>query len=229
MAGPCAVESKEQMDACAEFLSKLGVKILRGGAFKPRTNPDSFQGLQEEGLKLLRSAADASGMQVITEVMDPRDIELVSHYADILQIGSRNMHNGPFLTELGKQKKPLLLKRGMSATLDEFLQAARYIEKGGNKNIYLCERGTRTFMDETRFTLNLGSIAVLKEKSPYPLIVDPSHAAGQAKLVKPMALGALAAGADGLIIEVHPKPKEALSDKDQALNFDQFNDLFLAL
>lgn len=229
MAGPCAVESREQIRACAEFLSGLGIKILRGGAFKPRTNPDDFQGLGEEGLKLLRAAADEFGMQVVTEVMDPREIELVSRYADILQVGSRNMHNGPFLKELGRQNKPILLKRGMSATIHEFLQAARYIEKEGNKKIWLCERGVRTFMDETRFTLNLGSIAALKAESPYPLIVDPSHAAGKSTYVPSMAKGALAAGADGLLIEVHPNPSEALCDKEQALNFDQFSTLFKSL
>ena len=229
MAGPCAVENREQIRSTAEFLSGLGVKILRGGAFKPRTNPDDFQGLGEEGLKLLRAAADEFGMQVVTEVMDPREIELVSQYADILQVGSRNMHNGPFLKELCRQSKPILLKRGMSATIYEFLQAARYIEKEGNKNIWLCERGVRTFMDETRFTLNLGSIAVLKADSPYPLIVDPSHAAGKSAYVPAMAKGALAAGADGLLIEVHPKPTEALCDKEQALSFEEFSTLMKSL
>ncbi len=225
IAGPCAVESKDQIEKTAEFLAKLGVKILRGGAFKPRTNPDDFQGLGEEGLKLLRAAADKFGMQVITEVMDPRDIEMVSKYADILQIGSRNMHNSPFLAELGKQKKPLLLKRGMSATLNEFLQAVRYIEKAGNKNILLCERGERTFHDETRFTLNLGSIPAIKSKSNYPLIVDPSHAAGNRDYVIAMAKGAIAAGADGLMIEVHPDPEKALCDGPQALTFTMFEQL----
>lgn len=225
IAGPCAVESKEQIEKTAEFLAGLGVKILRGGAFKPRTNPDDFQGLGEEGLKLLRGAADKNGMQVISEVMDPRDIELLAKYADILQIGSRNMHNGPFLTELGKQSKPLLLKRGMSATLNEFLQAVRYIEKGGNNKILLCERGERTFLDETRFTLNLGSIPAIKSKSNYPLIVDPSHAAGNRDYVIAMAKGAVAAGADGLMIEVHPEPEKALSDSAQALSFKMFEQL----
>ncbi len=225
IAGPCAVENKEQIERTAEFLSKLGVKILRGGAFKPRTNPDDFQGLGEEGLKLLRSAADKFNMKVITEVMDPRDIELVSQYADILQIGSRNMHNSTFLTELGKQKKPLLLKRGMSATLNEFLHAIRYIEKAGNTNILLCERGERTFLDETRFTLNLGSIPAIKSKSKYLLIVDPSHAAGNRDYVIPMAKGAIAAGADGLMIEVHPDPEKALCDGPQALTFKMFQQL----
>lgn len=222
MAGPCAVESREQMDETASFLSGLGVKILRGGAFKPRTNPDDFQGLGEEGLKFIREAADKYGMKVITEVLDVRDIDLVSEYADILQIGSRNMHNSSLLKELAKQKKPMLLKRGMSATMDEFLQAVRYLENQGNTKIYLCERGARTFMDETRFTLNLGSIPAIKAHSNYPLIVDPSHAAGNREYVIPMAKGSLAAGANGLLIEVHPNPVKALCDAPQALSFAQF-------
>lgn len=222
MAGPCAIESGQQIMDCAKFLSGIGVKILRGGAFKPRTNPDDFQGLGEKGLKLLKKAADKFGMQVITEVMDPREIEMVSRYADILQIGSRNMHNTPFLKELGRQSKSLLLKRGMSATLREFLHAVRYIEKEGNKNIFLCERGERTFQDETRFSLNIGSIPAIKSQSKYPLIVDPSHAAGNRDYVIPMAKGAVAAGADGLLIEVHPNPKKALCDSAQALTFEMF-------
>jgi len=225
MAGPCAVENREQIEKSAEFMAKMGVKILRGGAFKPRTNPDDFQGLGEEGLILLRATADRHNLQVITEVMDVRDIELVSRYADILQVGSRNMHSSSFLKELGRQQKPVLLKRGMSATLDEFLQAARYIENEGNKNIFLCERGARTFQDDTRFSLNIGSIPAIKSKSDYPLIVDPSHAAGNRDYVIPMALGALAAGADGLLIEVHPDPEKALCDSAQALSFDMFETL----
>lgn len=225
MAGPCAVESYEQIEKTAKFLSSLGIKILRGGAFKPRTNPDDFQGLGEKGLKFLKKAADKYKMRVITEVMDPRDMNLVSKYANILQIGSRNMHNGPFLKELGKQKKPVLLKRGMSATLNELLQAVRYIENEGNKNIYLCERGERTFHDETRFTINIGSIPAIKEKTKYPLIVDPSHAAGKKEYVSAIAKGAIAAGADGLLIEVHPDPTKALCDSMQALTFEMFEKL----
>lgn len=225
MAGPCAVESKQQIEKSAQFLASLGIKILRGGAFKPRTNPDDFQGLGEKGLKLLREAADKHKMKVITEVMDPREIELVSRYADILQIGSRNMHNGPFLTELGRQNKAILIKRGMCATLNEFLQALRYLEKGGNKKIFLCERGERTFQNETRFSLNLGSIPAIKEASKYPLIVDPSHAAGNRNYVPAIAKGAVAAGANGLLIEVHPKPAVALCDGAQALTFEMFEQL----
>lgn len=225
MAGPCAVESEEQIMGIAEFLSGLGVKILRGGAFKPRTNPDDFQGLKGKGLKYLKKAGEQFGMQIITEILDVRDLEMISNYADILQVGSRNMYNYPLLTELGKQNKPVLIKRGHSATLKEFLQAVRYIEKGGNKNIYLCERGVRTFMDETRFTLNLGSIPAIKEQSPYPLIVDPSHAAGRSDFVIPMSKGAIAAGVDGLLVEVHPDPKKALSDGPQALTYAMFEQL----
>ena len=228
-AGPCAVETYKQIEDTAKFLSSLGIKILRGGAFKPRTNPDDFQGLGETALKFLRKCADKYGMKVITEVMDPREIKLVSKYADILQIGSRNMHNGPFLKELGRQKKPVLLKRGMSATLHEFQQAVRYLEKGGNKNIYVCERGERTFHDETRFTINIGSIPVIKEKIKYPLIVDPSHAAGKSEYVSAIAKGVIAAGAEGLLIEVHPKPKEALCDANQALSFKMFEKLLKEL
>jgi 3-deoxy-7-phosphoheptulonate synthase len=228
IAGPCAIESEAQLDECAAFLSSLGVKYLRGGAFKPRTNPDDFQGLGTEGLEIMVRVAKKYGMKTVSEIMDTRDLPLFADI-DILQVGSRNMHNTPLLKELGRQKKPVLLKRGHAATLDEFLQAARYIEKEGNTNILLCERGVRTFMDETRFTLNLGSIPAIKEKSKYPLIVDPSHAAGKKEYVIPMAKGALAAGADGLILEIHPNPEKALSDSAQALTFKMFEEFIHSL
>lgn len=228
IAGPCAIESEAQLDETAAFLSGLGVKYLRGGAFKPRTNPDDFQGLGAEGLEILARVAKKYGMKSVSEIMDTRDLELFKDI-DILQIGSRNMHNTPLLKLLGHQNKPVLLKRGPAATLEEFLQAARYVEKEGNSNILLCERGVRTFMDETRFTLNLGSIPAIKEKSKYTLIVDPSHAAGKREYVIPMAKGAIAAGADGLILEVHPNPEKALSDGPQALTFEMFEEFIKSL
>lgn len=228
IAGPCAIESEAQLDETAEFLSGLGIKYLRGGAYKPRTNPDDFQGLGAEGLEILKKIGRKYGMKIVSEIMDTRDLELFKN-VDLIQIGSRNMHNSPLLLELGKMGKPVLLKRGHAATMNEFLQAARYIEKGGNKNIWLCERGVRTFMDETRFTLNLGSIPAIKEASKFPLIVDPSHAAGKREYVEAMAKGALAAGADGLILEVHPNPEKALCDGRQALTFHMFEEFIHSL
>ncbi|MBU1019394.1 MAG: 3-deoxy-7-phosphoheptulonate synthase [Patescibacteria group bacterium] len=225
MAGPCSVESQEQISLTARAVAATGAQILRGGAFKPRTGPYSFEGHKEEGLKMMKKAAKESNMLIVTEVMDARDIDLVSKYADILQVGARNMQNYTLLRELGKTKKPVLLKRGLCAKLKEFLLAAEYILAGGNPNVILCERGIRTYEDDMRNTLSIGAIARTKELSHLPLIVDPSHATGRASLVSPAALASIAAGADGLIIEVHPNPEEALSDGDQSITPEQFKEL----
>ncbi|MFW6022060.1 MAG: 3-deoxy-7-phosphoheptulonate synthase [Halanaerobiaceae bacterium] len=222
MAGPCAVESEEQIMTTARNIKKLGATVLRGGAFKPRTSPYSFQGLQEEGLKILRKAGNETGLSIITEVVDPRDVDLVGNYTDIFQIGARNMQNFFLLKEVGKTKKPVLLKRGMNATYKEFLMAAEYIMSEGNHNVILCERGIRTFEDHTRNTLDLVSIPVFKKLSHLPVVIDPSHGTGHWDLVAPAAKGAVAMGADGLIIEVHPEPTKALSDGQQSLKFDTF-------
>jgi 3-deoxy-7-phosphoheptulonate synthase len=222
MAGPCAVESKEQLLEAARAVKDAGASILRGGAFKPRTSPFSFQGLGEKGLELLAQARDEVGLPVITEVLDTQHVELVSRYADILQIGARNMQNFNLLTEAGKTRHPTLLKRGLSATVTEWLAAADYLLAQGNTQISLCERGIRTFEDTARFSLDICAIPVVKKNSHLPLIVDPSHAAGHYSLVPAIAKAAVAAGADGLIIEVHPNPKEALSDGLQALTPSDF-------
>lgn len=229
MAGPCAVESEEQVINTAKNIKKSGATVLRGGAFKPRTSPYSFQGLQEEGLKILRRAGDETGLSVITEVVDPRDVELVGNYTDIFQIGARNMQNFFLLKEVGKTQKPVMLKRGMSATYKEFLMAAEYIMSEGNYNVILCERGIRTFEDYTRNTLDLVSIPVFKKLSHLPVVIDPSHGTGHWELVEPAASGAVAMGADGLIIEVHPDPTRALSDGQQSLKFDKFEKLIKKL
>lgn len=225
MAGPCAVESKEQLMLTAKKIKESGATVLRGGAFKPRTSPYSFQGLEEEGLKLLRKAANETSLSVITEVVDPRDVELVGNYTDIFQIGARNMQNYFLLKEVGKTQKPVLLKRGLSATYNEFLMAAEYIMSEGNYNVILCERGIRTFEDYTRNTLDLVSIPVLKKLSHLPIVIDPSHGTGHWDLVAPAAKGAVAMGADGLIVEVHPEPTKAYSDGQQSLKFDKFDNL----
>ncbi|MFW6386723.1 MAG: 3-deoxy-7-phosphoheptulonate synthase [Bacillota bacterium] len=225
MAGPCAVEDEEQIMKTARGVKKGGAKILRGGAFKPRTSPYSFQGLQEEGLKLLRQAAEETGLKVVTEVMDPRDVDLVGRYTDIFQIGARNMQNFYLLSEVGKANKPVLLKRGMHATYKEFLMAAEYILSGGNKKVILCERGIRTFEDYTRNTLDLVSIPILKKLSHLPIVIDPSHGTGSWDLVAPASRGAVAMDADGLIVEVHPRPSHALSDGQQSLKIKNFTDL----
>ncbi|BAI81548.1 3-deoxy-7-phosphoheptulonate synthase [Deferribacter thermophilus] len=217
MAGPCSVESRELLFEVAESVYKAGARILRGGAFKPRTSPYSFQGLGEEGLKYLREVADHFGMLVITELMDPRDLDLVAKYADILQIGARNMSNFRLLKEVGKAKMPVMLKRGMCATIKEFLMAAEYIASEGNYDIILCERGIRSFDTETRNTLDLAAVPVIKNSSHLPIIVDPSHGTGRRDCILPMAQAAIAAGADGLMVEVHPRPSEALSDGDQSI------------
>lgn len=225
MAGPCAVESEEQIMKTAQAVKESGAKILRGGAFKPRTSPYSFQGLHEKGLKILRNAADSTGLKVITEVMDPRDIDLVGKYTDIFQVGARNMQNFFMLKELGKSRKPVLLKRGMSSTYNEFLMAAEYIMSEGNYSVILCERGIRTFEDYTRNTLDLVSIPVLKNLSHLPVVIDPSHGTGRWELVGPASKGAVAMGVDGLIIEIHPEPTRAFSDGQQSLKFENYNTL----
>jgi 3-deoxy-7-phosphoheptulonate synthase len=229
MAGPCSVESEDQINAAAEGLRKLGTRILRGGAFKPRSSPHSFQGLGEEGLRMLHEAAQCRGMYVVTEITDHTLIPLFLEYADILQVGARNMQNFNLLRELGKTRKPVLLKRGMSATIEELLLAADYIMTGGNHQVILCERGIRTFETYTRNTLDLSAIPVVKKLSHLPIIVDPSHATGRRDKVAPMARAAVAAGADGLIIEVHPDPDHALSDGAQSLRPEQFERLMTEL
>ncbi len=225
MAGPCSVESEKQLMATAEAVSAAGAHMLRGGAFKPRTSPYDFQGLEEAGLKLLAAARKKTGLPVITEIMGPEDVELVEKYADILQVGARNVQNFSLLKELGKSKKPVFLKRGLSTTIREWLLSAEYILTGGNPHVILCERGIRTFETSTRNTLDLSAIPVLREQTHLPIIVDPSHGTGQWQYVIPMALAAIAAGADGLMIEVHPKPEEALSDGGQSLTFKRFGEL----
>lgn len=222
IAGPCSIESEEQIMATAEFVKNSGAAILRGGAFKPRTSPYAFQGMGIEGLKLLKKAGDAFQMPIITEVLDSEDIGIVSDYADILQVGARNCQNFSLLRKLGKLKKPVLLKRGMMVTIKEFLMAAEYILAEGNEQVILCERGIRTFETETRNTLDISAVPVLKQKTHLPVIVDPSHAAGNWKLIHPLALAALAAGADGLMIECHIKPEAALCDGEQSLRPDKF-------
>lgn len=222
IAGPCAVESVTQMEAIGKFLSRLGVKIIRGGAFKPRTNPNSFQGLGIEGFKILYNLKKAYGFNIVSEVLDPRDVEKAYEYVDIYQIGSRNMQNYPLLREVGKTDKPVLLKRGMNSTYNEWINASEYIRIEGNDKIILCERGIRTFENYTRNTLDLVSVPIMKSKSEYPVLVDPSHGTGRRDLILPVSKAALAIGADGLIIEIHPNPEQALSDGYQSLNFDEF-------
>ncbi len=225
MAGPCAVEDYELLLEIAESVKKYGATILRGGAFKPRTSPYSFQGLGEEGLKYLKEVGKKTGLMVVTEVMDLRDIELVSRYADIIQIGARNMQNFNLLKEAGVSKKPVLLKRGMMSTIKEFLMSAEYILSNGNFNVILCERGIRTFEDYTRNTMDISAVPIIKRLSHLPIIVDPSHGTGRWELVEPLSKAAIAAGSDGLIIEVHSKPEEALSDGVQSLLPDRFEHL----
>jgi len=229
MAGPCSVESEEQVLETARVVREAGAVILRGGAFKPSTSPYGFRGLAKEGLELLRMAARETGLRIITEVMDPRDVELVSDYTDILQIGTRNMTNFVLLREVGLTRKPVLLKRGLSSTIEEWLQAAEYIMLGGNFEVMLCERGIRTFENYTRNTLDISAVPAVKELSHLPIIVDPSHGAGRASLVGPLACAAIAAGADGLLIEVHPHPEKALKDGFQSLRPEDFRRLTVEL
>ncbi len=225
VAGPCAVESEEQIIRTALFVKKAGADMLRGGAFKPRTGPHTFQGLRDEGLKLLAKAGRESGLPIVTEVMSPDNVGLVAEYADLLQIGARNMQNFDLLREVGRIRKPVLLKRGMSATVEEFLAAAEYILAEGNDQVILCERGIRTYETATRNTLDLSVAPLIKEMSHLPIMVDPSHATGKRSLVTPMALAALVAGAHGVLVEVHPEPEKALSDGPQSLTFPGFEHL----
>jgi len=225
MAGNCAVESVETSLATAQAVQAAGAIIQRGGAFKPRSSPYSFQGLGEEGLLILREVKKQTNLPIITEILDPRHVELVAEHADILQVGTRNMQNFELLRELGSVRKPILLKRGMSATIEEFLMSAEYVLSSGNPNVILCERGIRTYETTTRNTLDISAIPVLKNMTHLPVIVDPSHAAGKRDYVPALAKAAIAAGADGLLLDVHPDPKKSLVDPDQALNFKQFEEL----
>ncbi len=229
VAGPCSVESREQILAAADGVKASGATLLRGGAFKPRTSPYSFGGLEEEGLRLLAEARDRTGLPVVTEAMDAAQLELVVRYADMIQIGARNMQNYTLLREAGRARLPVLLKRGVSATIEELLMAAEYILSEGNYQVVLCERGIRGFDGHTRYTLDLSAVPVLKQLSHLPVLVDPSHGTGKWRLVAPMARAAVAAGADGLMVEVHPDPANALSDGPQSLNLDNFAGLMASL
>ncbi len=225
IAGPCAIESEEQMLTCARAVQKYGANILRGGAYKPRANPYSFEGLGEKGLEILAKAGKETGLPTITEILDPRDIELIEQYVDIIQVGARNMQNVALLKELGKSKKPILLKRGMAATVTDLLLAAEHILSRGNSQVILCERGIRTFENETRNTLALATIPLVKELSHLPIIVDPSHATGKRSLIASMTKASIAAGADGVMIDVHPHPEAALCDSEQALLPEEFQNV----
>jgi 3-deoxy-7-phosphoheptulonate synthase len=229
MAGPCAVESREQLMETAHVVKEAGATVLRGGAFKPRTSPYSFQGLGEAGLKILAQAREETGLMIVTETIDPENVTLVEAYADILQVGARNMQNFSLLKRVGKSKRPVLLKRGISATLEEFLMAAEYVMSEGNYNVILCERGVRTFNNYTRFTMDLSTIPEVKRVSHLPIIVDPSHGTGKREMVIPMARAAIAAGADGVMVEVHPNPDEALSDGYQSLTPENFTQLMVEM
>ena len=229
IAGPCSVESEQQMVETANAVKAAGAHVLRGGAFKPRTSPYAFQGLEERGLKILRKAGDRAGMPVVTEVMNPMDVDLVARYSDILQVGARNVQNFSLLKRIGKSKRPILLKRGIMTTITEFLMSAEYCLSEGSRQVILCERGIRTFEDATRNTLDLSAVPVLKERTHLPIIVDPSHGTGHSQYVKPMSCASVAAGADGLMIEVHPTPEKALSDGPQSLTFEKFEELMAVL
>jgi 3-deoxy-7-phosphoheptulonate synthase len=225
MAGPCSVESREQLFETADAVAAAGATVLRGGAFKPRTSPYSFQGLGLEGLRLLAEARDRTGLPVVTEVMEPAQVDLVAEYADILQIGTRNMQNYSLLMAVGRVAKPVLLKRGYAGTIEEWLMAAEYVMSSGNPNVILCERGIRTFETYMRNTLDLGAIPLLHHLTHLPVVVDPSHATGKRFLVKPLVLAGVAVGADGALLEVHPRPEEALSDGEQSLTLPQFREI----
>lgn len=229
VAGPCSVEGEEMLRETAKAVSSAGARALRGGAFKPRTSPYSFRGMEEEGLRILADVRRETGLPVVTEVMDTRQVELVAGYADVLQIGARNMQNFALLTEVGRLHRPVLLKRGMSATLRDLLLAAEYVMKQGNLSVILCERGIRTFETATRNTFDLAAIPVLKRETHLPVIADPSHAGGRRDLVAPLAYAAVAAGADGLIVEVHPEPETAVSDGEQSLTFEEFRQMMRGL
>ncbi|MBI5231388.1 MAG: 3-deoxy-7-phosphoheptulonate synthase, partial [Coriobacteriales bacterium] len=228
-AGPCSVESEEQMFTVAAAVSEAGAAFLRGGAYKPRTSPYAFQGMGVDGLKLLRAAGDEYGLPVVTEVLDVRDADTVAEWADVLQVGARNMQNFMMLEELGKLEKPILLKRGLAATIEEMLSAAEYVLKGGNRDVILCERGIRTFETYTRNTLDLAAVAALRQLTHLPVIVDPSHATGRRDLIAPMARASVIAGADGLMIEVHPDPEHAKCDGPQSLTPDDFAAMMTSL
>ncbi len=225
VAGPCAVEGRDEFLEAADLAKESGAHFLRGGAYKPRTSPYSFQGLEEEGLKIMAEARERTGLPIITEVLDQHSVEVVARYADIVQVGTRNMQNFRLLSELGQIDRPILLKRGMSATIEEWLMAAEYIVSGGNSRVILCERGIRTFETYTRNTLDISAVPIAKELSHLPVFVDPSHGTGDWRWVTPMSLAAVAAGADGLLIEVHPRPQEALSDGAQSLTPGKFSEL----
>jgi 3-deoxy-7-phosphoheptulonate synthase len=229
IAGPCSVESEQQMIDTAMAVKKAGAQLLRGGAWKPRTSPYAFQGLELKGVKILRKAGDRAGMPVITEVMNPADVETIAEYADVLQVGARNVQNFALLKRIGKSRRPILLKRGMMTTITEYLMSAEYLLSAGSRQVILCERGIRTFEDATRNTLDLSAVPVLRERTHLPVIVDPSHGTGVAGYVSPMARAAVAAGADGLMIEVHPTPEKALSDGPQSLTFEKFADMMATL
>ena len=229
MAGPCAVESKEQLLETAKAVKQAGASVLRSSAYKPRSSPYSFQGLEKEGLELIKKAGQESDLITETEVVDTRDVKLISEYVDILRIGARNMQNFALLKEVGRSGKPVILKNGVSATIEEFLMAAEYILSEGNKNVILCYRGIRTFEPEVRFPLDAATIPLLKEKTHLPVIVDPSHSSGKTSLVSPVSKAAVSAGADGLMVEVHPNPEKALSDKSQQLTPEQFSQLMKEL
>jgi len=225
IAGPCAIESYDQLLETARFIKSKGVKILRGGAYKPRTSPFDFQGMRKEGLEILKAVKKEVGIMAVTEAIDEKSLSEVYEVSDMIQIGSRNMQNFSLLVEAGKQDKPILLKRGMSATIKEWIHAAEYIAKQGNTKIIMCERGIRTFNDYTRNTMDIAAIPIIKQETGLKVIADPSHGTGKRNLILPMSLASLAAGADGLIIEVHPQPEDALSDGDQSLNFEEFSNL----
>lgn len=225
IAGPCAIESYGQLLETARFIKSKGVKILRGGAYKPRTSPFAFQGMRKEGLEILKAVKKEVGIMAVTEAIDEKSLSEVYEVSDMIQIGSRNMQNFSLLVEAGKQDKPILLKRGMSATIKEWIHAAEYIAKQGNTKIIMCERGIRTFNDYTRNTMDIAAIPIIKQETGLKVIADPSHGTGKRNLILPMSLASLAAGADGLIIEVHPQPEDALSDGDQSLNFEEFSNL----
>lgn len=229
IAGPCSVEDRDMMHRTANAVQAHGARGLRGGAFKPRSSPYSFQGLGEEGLRILAEVREETGLPIVTEVMDTRQVDLVASYADMLQIGARNMQNFPLLTEVGRLQRPVLLKRGMSATVEDLLLAAEYVMTQGNPNVVLCERGIRTFGTSTRNTFDLAAIPVLKRETHLPVLADPSHAGGRRHLVTPLSLAAIAAGADGLLIEVHPDPETAASDGEQSLDFPEFEQLMASL
>src|SRR3954464_15059580 len=229
MAGPCSVESRDQLFQTADAVADAGATILRGGAFKPRTSPYSFQGLGVEALRDLAEARDRTGLPVITEVMEPNQVDIVAEYADILQVGARNMQNFSLLMAVGRVARPVMLKRGFSATVEELLMAAEYIVSSGNPNVILCERGIRTFETYTRNTLDLSAVPLLRQLTHLPVIVDPSHATGKRWLVKPLAIGGVAVGADGVMVEVHPHPEDALSDGEQSLTFEMYREMVDAL